>query len=561
MQQAIPINISNIDELIKELDILVNVSISSSQELENWLIQQSQTLNSINEQFMQHYIAFQQNTNNIEAKETFDFDQKHVQPILKRYKSLLDQKYYESPYRLQLNSSQFGFLDTKIKNTIELFNEENISLEVTEDELITKYFEITGNLTSIWNGEEVNISELRVYLQDPDRNVRQKAMTAISEKFLSVENEIQEILNQLIILRTKKARNVGLTNYRDYMFKKYERFDYTVEQCNAFAESIRKYVVPLQEKIHKELQGKLQVDTLHPWDIHAVPIEHKPLQPVKSENELIEKSKTIFAKIDSSFSALLEKMHTNLDLESRKGKAPGGFCEYLPSSKLSFIFMNLTTTQDDVVVFLHEMGHCIHHDLMKNILIRQYQHLPMETAELASMTMELFTMDKWDVFYSNKEELKQAKQEQLTQIIEYIPITLIIDQFQHWLYENPDHTAEERNAKFLELSTTYNSSVVNINGHESWIVAQWLSVLHIFEVPFYYIEYAIAQIGALQMYKQYKENPQQTLQNYKKALSLGSSKSVKEIYEAAGIQFDFSSKTIKEVIDFVEEELKLLEIL
>ncbi|WP_026590874.1 M3 family oligoendopeptidase [Bacillus sp. UNC437CL72CviS29] len=561
MQQAIPINISNIDELIKELDILVNVSISSSQELENWLIQQSQTLNSINEQFMQHYIAFQQNTNNIEAKETFDFDQKHVQPILKRYKSLLDQKYYESPYRLQLNSSQFGFLDTKIKNTIELFNEENISLEVTEDELITKYFEITGNLTSMWNGEEVNISELRVYLQDPDRNVRQKAMTAISEKFLSVENEIQEILNQLIILRTKKARNVGLTNYRDYMFKKYERFDYTVEQCNAFAESIRKYVVPLQEKIHKELQGKLQVDILRPWDIHAVPIEHKPLQPVKSENELIEKSKTIFAKIDSSFSALLEKMHTNLDLESRKGKAPGGFCEYLPSSKLSFIFMNLTTTQDDVVVFLHEMGHCIHHDLMKDILIHQYQHLPMETAELASMTMELFTMDKWDVFYSNKEELKQAKQEQLTQIIEYIPITLIIDQFQHWLYENPNHTAEERNVKFLELSTTYNSSVVNINGHESWIVAQWLSVLHIFEVPFYYIEYAIAQIGALQMYKQYKENPQQTLQNYKKALSLGSSKSVKEIYEAAGIQFDFSSKTIKEVIDFVEEELKLLEIL
>lgn len=162
-------------------------------------------------------------------------------------------------------------------------------------------------------------------------------------------------------------------------------------------------------------------------------------------------------------------------------------------------------------------------------------------------------------FYSNKEDFKQAKQEQLTQIIEYLPITLIIDQFQHWLYENPTHTVEERNAKFSELYSLYNSNIVNTDGYINLIVAQWLSVLHIFEVPFYYIEYAISQIGALQMYKQYKENPQQALQNYKKALSLGSSKSVKEVYEAAGIQFDFSSETIKEVIDFVEEELKMLE--
>ncbi|MEY8348226.1 M3 family oligoendopeptidase [Bacillus cereus] len=558
MQQTTPINISNIDELVKELDVLLNESISSSQELEIWLVKQSQTLNSISEQLMKHYIAFQRNTNDIEAKNTFDFNQKHVQPILKRYKNLFDQKYYESPYRLQLNPSRFGFLDKKIENTRELFSEENISLEITEDELITRYFEITGNLSSMWDGKEVNLSELNVYLQDPDRNVRQRAITAISEKFLSVENEIQEILNQLITLRTSKARNVGLTNYRDYMFKQYERFDYTAEQCNQFAESIRKYVVPLQEKMHKALQKKPQVDILRPWDIHAASADHKLLQPVENEMELIEKSKTLFSRIDSSFLALLEKMYNHLDLESRKGKAPGGFCEYLPASKLSFIFMNLTKTQDDIVVFLHEMGHCIHHDLMKDISIHQYQHLPMETAELASMTMELFSMDNWNVFYSNKEDFKQAKQEQLTQIIEYLPITLIIDQFQHWLYENSTHTVEERNAKFLELYSQYNSSIVNTDGYTNLIVTKWLSVLHIFEVPFYYIEYAIAQIGALQMYKLYKENPHQALQNYKKALSLGSSKSVKEVYEAAGIRFDFSGETIREVMCFVEEELELL---
>ncbi|WP_459503442.1 M3 family oligoendopeptidase [Bacillus sp. C1] len=559
MQQVININIHNIEELTTELERLLNEPIYSSKELENWLIQQSKTLHAIHEQLMQHYITFQQNINDIKAKETFDFDQKEVQPLLKRYKSLLDKKYDESPYRLQLDSSYFGFLNKRIQNTRSLFHEENIKLEITEDELITQYFEITGNVTAMWNDEEISISGLSIYLQDPDRNIRQKALTIISESFLSVEDKIQEILNQLITLRTKKAQNVGLMNYRDYMFKKYERFDYTAEQCNEFAESIRTYVVPLQEKIHRTLQNDLHVDTLYPFDLQAVPADQKVLQPIKDENELIDKSKFIFSEIDPGFTTLLEKMNDHLDLESRKGKAPGGFCEYLPASQLSFIFMNITKTQSDVVVFLHEMGHCIHHDLTKDISIHQYQQLPMETAELASMTMELFTMDEWNIFYKNKEDFKQAKKELFTQIVECLPFIMVIDQFQHWLYENPDHTAKERNHKFLELSKMYNSNVLCIEGYENWISTQWLSVLHIFEVPFYYIEYAIAQIGALQMYKQYKENKKQALQNYKKALSLGSSKSVKEVYEAAGICFDFSGETIKELMHFVENELELIE--
>ncbi|MEB9946242.1 M3 family metallopeptidase, partial [Bacillus cereus] len=240
-------------------------------------------------------------------------------------------------------------------------------------------------------------------------------------------------------------------------------------------------------------------------------------------------------------------------------KAAGGFCEYLPASQLSFIFMNLNYTQDDIITFIHEMGHSIHNELIKPLELRQYIEIPAETAELASMTMELFSLNYWDTFYTDKKDLKQAKINFFKGVISYLPVMLIVDQFQHWLYENPIHTSEERNEKYLQLQKHYQSSVIHIDGYENWIATSWLPVLHIFEVPFYYIEYAIAQLGALQMYKQYKEDPKQTLENYKKALSLGSSQPIKEVYDAAGIRFDFSGETIKELMLFVEKELELLE--
>ncbi len=345
------------------------------------------------------------------------------------------------------------------------------------------------------------------------------------------------------------------------MFKKYERFDYSAKDCYELAESIRKYVVPLKDKILLEKKDKLQVDTLRPWDVSAVTPDQKVLKPIANENDLIEKSTHIFNKLDVEFSALLNRMykHNCLDLTSRKGKAAGGFCEYLPASQLSYIFMNLNYTQDDIVTFIHEMGHSIHNELIKPLKLRQYIEIPAETAELASMTMELFSINYWDTFYTDKKDLKQAKINFFKDVISYLPIMLIVDQFQHWLYENPSHTSEERNEKYLQLQKHYQSSVIHIDGYENWIATSWLPVLHIFEVPFYYIEYAIAQLGALQMYKQYKEDPKQALENYKKALSLGSSQSIKEVYDAAGIRFDFSGETIKELMLFVEKELELLE--
>ncbi|MFB6432428.1 M3 family oligoendopeptidase [Bacillus thuringiensis] len=561
MQRVNTIDISNVLQLEKTLSTLLNKMISSKLDLENWLKEQSKVIWDIEEQLRSHYIAFQCNTDDEEIKDTFEHDQQFVKPLLKRYQNLLDNKYLESPFRMELDSNVYGLLDTKIKNAQKLFCEENIELEIKEDKLITEYFKITGGLSGIWDGEEKTITELQSYLQDSNRDTRKKAKTIISEQFLSVEKELQNILNQLIEIRHQKAKNIQLENYRDYMFKKYERFDYSAIDCYELAESIRKYVVPLKDKILLEKQEKLQVDTLRPWDVSAVTPDQKVLKPIANENDLIEKSTHIFNKLDVEFSALLNRMykHNCLDLTSRKGKAAGGFCEYLPASQLSYIFMNLNYTQDDIVTFIHEMGHSIHNELIKPLKLRQYIEIPAETAELASMTMELFSLNYWDTFYTDKKDLKQAKINFFKDVISYLPVMLIVDQFQHWLYENPSHTSEERNEKYLQLQKHYQSSVIHIDGYENWIATNWLPVLHIFEVPFYYIEYAIAQLGALQMYKQYKEEPKQALENYKKALSLGSSQSIKEVYNAAGIRFDFSGETIKELMLFVEKELELLE--
>ncbi|SME73709.1 Oligoendopeptidase F, plasmid [Bacillus cereus] len=561
MQHVNTIDISNVLQLEKTLSTLLNKMISSKLDLENWLKEQSKVIWDIEEQLRSHYIAFQCNTDDEEIKDTFEHDQQFVKPLLKRYQNLLDNKYLESPFRMELDSNVYGLLDTKIKNAQKLFCEENIELEIKEDKLVTEYFEITGGLSGIWDGEEKTITELQSYLQDSNRDTRKKAKTIISEQFLSVEKELQNILNQLIEIRHQKAKNIQLENYRDYMFKKYERFDYSAIDCYELAESIRKYVVPLKDKILLEKKDKLQLDTLRPWDVSAVTPDQKVLKPIANKNDLIEKSTHIFNKLDVEFSALLTRMykHNCLDLTSRKGKAAGGFCEYLPASQLSYIFMNLNYTQDDIVTFIHEMGHSIHNELIKPLKLRQYIEIPAETAELASMTMELFSLNYWDTFYTDKKDLKQAKINFFKDVISYLPIMLIVDQFQHWLYENPSHTSEERNEKYLQLQKHYQSSVIHIDGYENWIATSWLPVLHIFEVPFYYIEYAIAQLGALQMYKQYKEDPKQALENYKKALSLGSSQSIKEVYDAAGIRFDFSGETIKELMLFVEKELELLE--
>ncbi|MFC0472314.1 M3 family oligoendopeptidase [Halalkalibacter kiskunsagensis] len=544
----------------KSFKTLLEQPIDTVEELEVWLKQQSELYDVIEEAMSGHYIEFQCSSNSKEAKRMFEHDQRVIDPLFKKYISLLDEKFLELKVKDQLNPSFYKQLIKSKMNAREIFRTENIELEVKEDSLSTNYFEITGALTVQWEEKELTISELAPYIQDPDRKTRKKAVTLISEAILSKETILQQIMDELIVIRHQKAKNAGLANYRDYMFKKYERFDYSPQDCQQLADSIRKYVKPLKEKLQKEHMAELKIEQYKPWDLQAVPNGQKPLQPFSTTEELIQHSTTILHNLDPRFGELLTTMSKRgmLDLNSRKGKSPGGFCSPLPLSQLSFIFMNASKTHDDMITLLHEMGHCIHNDLMRKQPISDYRETPMESAELASMSMELLTMDQWSLFYKDEQDLKRAQKEHLKGIINFLPQGMVIDQFQHWIYENPNHTASERNKKYQELMIELDSEVVDWSGSKKWQQASWLRVLHIFEVPFYYIEYVIAQLGAVQMYKQFRENPKGALENYKQALSLGSSKSLPEVYEEAGIHFDFSESMIKDLMKFVEAELELL---
>lgn len=555
-------NDQKINALKEEFENLVSVTITSSNDLMNFLNQQKRIYEKVEEEMLRHYIAFQCQSNDKEVKKQFEFDQQHIKPLFKKYQSILDEKVLESPFMAELPDDEFGEYKRKLRTQFALFQEANLEIEKQEDALTNQYFEITGGLSSNWEGKEVTISELFVHIRDSKRDLREKAMKALYEPILKEEEKLQSILDELIQLRVKKAENAGLNGFSDFMFKKYNRFDYTPEDCTELAESIREHVLPLTIQLQKEHKAEIGVDIYKPWDVQAEAIGRKPLQPVSSDVELINKSAKVLSELDVTFGSLVHEMNEKklFDLTSRKGKAQGGFCESLPETGLPFIFMNMSNTDSDLVVFMHEMGHAIHDLLKSDLELYAYKQIPMESAELASMSMELFTMDRWDEFYKTEEELNRAKKDQLKGALMSLPYIMVIDQFQHWLYQHPNHNWEERTKKFGELKDRYDASIIDWNGYEEWKVKGWFYTLHIFEVPFYFVEYAISQLGAIQLYKNYKEDPEGTIRKYKDALKLGSSKSLPEVYEAAGIELDFSSHKIAELMEFVAKELNLLSI-
>ncbi|QKS70692.1 M3 family oligoendopeptidase [Paenalkalicoccus suaedae] len=554
------IDFSNTKELEGIYTKLLEEEITSATQLEDWLIRYSRVQDEVEEILSGHYIEFQCQSDSESAKEAVEFDQDHIEPIKKAFEAKLDEKILQSPYLSELPSPYYDLFIQSTRNAKSLFREQNIALEVEEAKLANAYFETTGGLTVEWDGEEKTLSQISPYAQVSDREVRKKAVTLQANAFLSVQDKLQGIMDELLVIRKKKADNAGLANYRDYMFKKYERFDYTPEDCKQLAEAIKKHVVPLKEELQRKHKEELGVDEYRPWDTAAVKEGLQPLKPFETSEELVGKGAHIFRTLDPRFAELLETMDQRgmLDLTSRKGKAPGGFCSKLPVSELSFIFMNASKTHGDMITLLHEMGHCIHNDFTTSLDLSAYRETPMESAELASMSMELLTMDQWDHYYPNEEDLIRAKKDHLEDIINFLPLGMVVDQFQHWLYENPGHTATERNAAFKQIKEELDSTFVNFDGMEDWQEAMWLRILHIFEVPFYFIEYVIAQLGALQLFKNYRQDKEKAIKQYTDALKLGSSKSLPEVYEAAGIRFDFSQDLIKELMEFLQSELQAL---
>ena len=552
--------ITDWDSLEPYFKNLLEREINSKEELEQWMKDSSELEAVVSEDACWRQIRMTCDTENKKLEEAFAFFMMQIQPKIQPYADKLNRKLVDSPYLKELDEKKYFTYLRNVKKNINLFREENVPLMAELSVQAQQFGAISGKMTVNVNSQEYTLQQATKFLENHDRSLREEVYHKINERRLQDREALGQLYSSLIEKRNRVALNAGFQNYRDYKFAEMGRFDYTKQDCYNFHEAVKLHVLPLADKIYEYKREKLGLDSLRPWDTEAVPPGLAPLNPFKTTDELIEKSIECFTELRPFFGDCLRKMKTigHLDLESRKGKAPGGYNCPLPESGAPFIFMNAAGQMSDVTTMVHEGGHAIHSFLAHPLELSGFKEYPMEIAEVASMSMELFTMNHWRVFFKNEEELKRARIHQLERVITIFPWIALIDKFQHWVYENPTHTTEERIAKWVDLQNEFTSSAIDFTGLDEYRKYSWQRQLHLFEVPFYYIEYGIAQIGAIGMWKQYQENQTGALDNYINALHFGGTKTLPELFKAAGLKFDFSPDHIKDLMNFVDTELQRL---
>ena len=544
-------NIQSYFEDLKTRDI------NSKGELLQWLKDVSELEAVISEDACWRQINMTRDTTNKEFEEAFTYFCMEIEPKMKPYFFELNKKLLATPYKNELDAKEFFPYLRSVENAVALYREENVNLQAEMSVLAQQYGVVSGKMTVTVKDKEYTLQQAARFLQNPDRALREEVFTKISARRLQDKEELNTVFNKLIALRQQVAKNAGFDNYRDYKFKELGRFDYTVDDCFAFHEAVKQHILPLQKMLVEHRKKRLSLDVMKPWDTDAEPIGIEPLQPFEKGKELTDKTITVFNKLRPFFSDCIKTMSEmeRLDLESRIGKAPGGYNCPLAETGVPFIFMNAAGTIGDVITMMHEGGHAVHSFLSHPLQLSAFKEYPMEIAELASMSMELFSMEHWNVFFDDDTELKRAQLEEMERVISVLPWIATIDKFQHWIYTNVGHTDEQRTEAWLNILNEFSTEVVDWAGFEEYRANFWQKQLHLFEVPFYYIEYGIAQLGALAMWRQYRSDKEQALNNYMKALSLGYTKTLKELYDTAGIKFNLSPEYINEIGGFVKERL------
>ena len=560
-REYIPANLEikweNLEPLFQELQ---NRKINSAEELEQWLRDRSELEAALEEDFAWRYIRMTCDTTNEDLLQKFQYFATEIEPKIAPYNNELNKKLVESDFVNDLDQDKFYVYLRAVRNALEIFREENIPLQTEIQIEQQKYQSITGSMSVHIGDKEFTLEQASAILKDTDRSKRQEAWEKITARRLQDKDQLNQLFDKLRELRHQVALNAGFENFRDYMFKALGRFDYTPQDCYDFHEAIEKGVVPVLFEHAEKRKEALQLPILKPWDMD-VDISGKPaLKPFKNGEDLIEKSIQCFSNISRYLGERLEIMKDNglFDVESRKGKAPGGYNYPLAETGAPFIFMNSANTFRDLTTMVHEGGHAVHTFLTADLELNDFKHCPSEVAELASMSMELVSMDNWDVYFDNEEDLKRAKRDQLIDVLKTLPWVAVVDQFQHWIYTNPDHTDEQRYDAWVQIYERFGAGFTDWSEHKEAQANLWQKQLHIFEVPFYYIEYGMAQLGAIAVWKNYKENPEKGLEQYLDALKLGYTKPITEIYETAGIKFDFSADYVKELVEFVKDELAKL---
>ena len=487
--------------------------------------------------------------------------QTEIEPNAAEQRVRLSQRLLETGY----SSPDLDESLRRFRTTNEIFREENVPLKAEVERLCAEYQKVTGSMTAEWEGKELPLPRLRPFMLDPDREIRERAWRLHRTPYVNQRSALAALFDEQYKLRQQIARTAGFDNFRDYMHVEKHRFDYTPQDCYAFHQAVVETVVPAASRLLERRRGEMGMKSLRPWDVGVDAQGRPPVKPFESAAEFVDRGVSVFNRVDPALGRYFQTMQEEglLDLESRKGKAPGGYMTDLPTKKRPLIFMNAAGVADDLVTLVHEAGHAFQgFEQFDNDLLFCQRWPGMEMAEVGSMAMELLSAPYWarsSGGYYSDEDYRRARIDHLERIILFFPHCATVDAFQHWIYTNSGGAdADARDAEWLRLRRQFEQGI-DYSGLEAEWIARWYLQIHIFEVPFYYIEYGIAQLGALQVWRNALEDQEGTVASYRQALGLGSTRPLPELYRAAGIKLAFDAQTIGQLVSLVEKELEKLE--
>ncbi len=527
----------------------------SAPALERWLEDAGELFSAVDEERANRHIAMTRQTDDARCEQAYLHYVEQIAPKIKPLVHALNEAYLRSPHRRAL-PERYALLDRAIESRVALFRPDNVPLDTEDSKLKQQYQKITGAMTVTFRGKEHTMQQMAPYLEETDRAVRQEAWELTARRRLADRDAIEDLIDAMLDLRGRIAANAGHANYRAYAFQERERFDYTPEDCLRLHDAVAMTAVPLLRTLRQRRRSALGVDSLRPWDLAVDPQGRPPLRPFDDAERFAAGAEAVFGKVDAEFGRQFRFLRDRqlLDLESRKGKAPGGYQSTLHERRLPFIFMNAVGIDADLRTLLHEGGHAFHMLAARRDPIVDYRDSPPEFCEVASMGMELLAMPYLGEFYPTAADVERSNDNHLEGIVTVFPWVATIDAFQHWLYAHPGHSRAARRDAWLEIARRF-SPGVDFTGYEDIEAYYWHRQLHIFLAPFYYIEYAIAQIGALQVWLQARHDGAAAIRRYREALALGGTRPLPELFAAAGARFDFTAETLGPLMDEIARDL------
>lgn len=535
-----------------------------SSALDAWMEDWSALAACLDEQFTRLQILTTQHTADDDIQKRYtDFIEEIQSPA-----KTADQKLKEKLLSSGLQPKGYTVAFKMMKAEGDIFRESNLPLLAEEQKLVTEYGRIIGATTVMWEGEEKTTGQMfSIAGYDSDRSVRERAWKALMERHYQNRDAINELWGRFMSVRQKIAKNAGFSDYRAYAWKQRFRFDYTPEDCKSFHVSIEEVFVPAAERVMERRRKRLGLETTRPWDASVDQFSRPPLRPAETVEELNARALNVFEQVDPQFRKYYQSMldHGLLDLDSRKNKAGGAYSVGFNAAKLPFIFMSHTNSALDVDTILHEGGHAFHTFEAAHLRFHQKaeQYIPAEFAEVASMSMELLAapyLSKERGGFYTEEEILRSRIDHMEGIITFLPYMALVDAFQHWIYENHAEASDGQRCetKWSELWERFMRGV-DYSGFEKNKNTRWHRQGHIHTTPFYYVEYGLAQLGAVQVFGNALKNQKQAVADYRRALSLGSTVSLPELFKAAGAKFAFDSQTLKSAVDLLEGEIETLQ--